>query len=72
MIPLVAKDNLADYIDVFCEKGYFSVADMEYILNASKAYNLIPKVHVNQFNSIGGIEISSNNANATSLLLFFP
>ena len=55
MIPLVAKDNLADYIDVFCEKGYFSVADMEYIVNASKAYDLIPKVHVNQFNSIGGI-----------------
>ena len=55
MLPKVAAENLADYIDVFCEKGYFSVADMERILSEGKKYNLIPKVHVNQFNSIGGI-----------------
>src|SRR5690606_30720563 len=55
MIPKIAKEKLAEYIDLFCEEGYFSVADMERILSEGKKYNLIPKVHVNQFNSIGGI-----------------
>ncbi|WP_310992160.1 imidazolonepropionase [Aequorivita marina] len=56
MLPKVAEEKLADYVDIFCEKGYFSVADMERMLTEGKKYNLIPKVHVNQFNSIGGIE----------------
>ncbi len=55
MLPKVAEEKLAEYVDVFCEKGYFSVADMERVLEEGKKYNLIPKVHVNQFNSIGGI-----------------
>ncbi|MCB0468749.1 MAG: imidazolonepropionase [Aequorivita sp.] len=55
MIPRVAREKLAEYVDIFCEEGYFSVADMERILSEGKKYNLIPKVHVNQFNSIGGI-----------------
>ena len=55
MLPKIAKEGLADYIDVFCEKGYFSVEDMERIINAGKHYGLIPKVHVNQFNIIGGV-----------------
>ena len=55
MLPKIAKEGLADYIDVFCEKGYFSVEDMERIVNAGKHYDLIPKVHVNQFNIIGGV-----------------
>jgi len=55
MLPKIAKEGLADYIDVFCEKGYFSVEDMERIVNTGKHYGLIPKVHVNQFNIIGGI-----------------
>ncbi|SDX42047.1 imidazolonepropionase [Aequorivita viscosa] len=55
MMPKVAEEKLAEYVDVFCEKGYFSVADMERVLEEGKKYNLIPKVHVNQFNSIGGI-----------------
>lgn len=55
MLPKIAEEKLAEYIDVFCEEGYFSVADMERILSEGKKYNLIPKVHVNQFNSIGGI-----------------
>lgn len=55
MIPQVAKEGLADYIDIFCEKGYFSVEDMELVVNAGKQYGLIPKVHVNQFNIIGGV-----------------
>lgn len=55
MLPKVAEEKLAEYVDVFCEKGYFSVADMERVLEEGKKHNLIPKVHVNQFNSIGGI-----------------
>jgi imidazolonepropionase len=55
MLPLVAKENLAEYVDIFCEKGYFSVEDMERVVNAGKEHGLIPKVHVNQFNIIGGV-----------------
>ena len=57
MLPKVAEENLADYIDVFCEKGYFSLKDTERILIAGKAYNLIPKIHVNQFNAFGGVAL---------------
>ena len=56
MIPQVAKEGLAEYIDVFCEKGYFSVEDTDRILEAGRQYGLRPKIHVNQFNSIGGIK----------------
>lgn len=56
MLPKVAKEKLADYVDIFCEEGYFSVEDMKRLLEAGKKYKLIPKVHVNQFNSIGGIQ----------------
>lgn len=55
MLPKIAEEKLAEYVDIFCEEGYFSVADMERILTEGKKHNLIPKVHVNQFNSIGGI-----------------
>jgi len=56
ILPIVKEENLADYIDVFCEKGYFSVPQMEQILEAGFKYGLKAKVHVNQFNSIGGIQ----------------
>ena len=63
MLPKIAAENLADYIDVFCETGYFSVNEMEELLKAGKKYGLIPKVHVNQFNSIEGIKTAvANNA----------
>ena len=55
MMPRIARDKLADYVDVFCEKGYFTVEDTERILIEGAKYNLIPKIHVNQFNAIGGI-----------------
>ena len=57
IMPVISKEKLADYVDIFCEKGYFSVADTEFILKAGKKYGLVPKIHVNQFNSIGGIEV---------------
>ena len=66
MLPQIANENLADFIDAFCEVGYFSVEDTNRILTAGKKYGLEPKVHVNQFNSIGGIEISTKH-NALSV-----
>ena len=56
MLPVIARDKLADYIDVFCETGFFSPEEMERICNAGLASGLQPKLHVNQLNSIGGIE----------------
>ena len=66
MIPEIAKEKLADYIDVFCEKGYFTTVETDQILKAGRKYGLIPKIHVNQFNSIGGIKVGVNN-NALSV-----
>ena len=56
MIPQIAKEQLADFIDVFCEIGYFSVEETEQIMAAGIQFGLIPKIHVNQFNAIGGIK----------------
>ena len=57
MLPKIAEEQLATYIDVFCEKGYFSLNDTERILAAGKQYGLIPKIHVNQFNAFGGVGV---------------
>jgi imidazolonepropionase len=56
MLPEIAKQKLADYVDVFCETGYFSVEETEKIMQVGIEYGLTPKIHVNQFNSIGGIQ----------------
>ena len=56
MLPEIYSQQLADYIDCFCEEGYYSVEQMSRILEAGEKFDLRPKVHVNQFNSIGGIE----------------
>lgn len=66
MLPIVVREELADYIDVFCEKGYFTVAQTERILKAGIKAGLRPKVHVNQFNAFGGIKASVEN-NALSV-----
>lgn len=55
MMPRIAEEKLANYVDIFCERGYFTVEDTERILIEGKKYSLIPKIHVNQFNAIGGI-----------------
>ena len=63
MLPKIAKAGLADYIDIFCEEGYFSVADTNRLLLEGKKYDLIPKIHVNQFNALGGVAAGvTNNA----------
>ncbi len=56
MLPNIHKEELADYIDVFCETNYFNVHELDRILEAGAKFNLKPKVHVNQFTSIGGIQ----------------
>ena len=66
MLPVIAKEKLADYMDVFCETGFFSPAEMETICRAGMRYGLKPKLHVNQLNSIGGIE-SAIKLNAVSV-----
>jgi imidazolonepropionase len=66
MLPVIAREKLADYIDVFCETGFFSPEETESICKAGMSYGLKPKLHVNQLNSIGGIEMGSK-LNAISL-----
>ena len=66
MLPKITKENLVDFIDIFCEKGYFTFEDTEQILEAAKKYGLRSKIHVNQFNSIGGIKIATKH-NALSV-----
>ncbi|MFM2360210.1 MAG: hypothetical protein RLY16_2203, partial [Bacteroidota bacterium] len=56
MLPVIAQEQLADYIDVFCETGFFSPAEMETICNAGTSIGLRPKLHINQLNSIGGLQ----------------
>ena len=66
MLPAFLKDNLIDFIDVFCEKGYFSTDDTERIVKQGLKYNIRSKIHVNQFNILGGIKIAVEN-NALSV-----
>ena len=58
MLPQIAQEQLAEYIDIFCEEGYFSVKDTVRLLEAAKSYGLIPKTHVNQFTIQGGVKAS--------------
>jgi imidazolonepropionase len=57
MIPMVASEDLADYIDVFCDKGFFSVEETDRILSAGMKYGLRPKIHANELDYSGGIEV---------------
>ena len=66
MLPAIAKEDLADFIDVFCETGYFTVSETEQIMQAGISFGLQPKIHVNQFTAIGGIQAGVNN-NALSV-----
>lgn len=57
MLPVIAGEKLADYIDVFCETGFFSAAETERICLAGMQYGLKPKLHANQLNLSGGVEV---------------
>ncbi|HET9744143.1 MAG TPA: imidazolonepropionase [Chitinophagaceae bacterium] len=56
MLPVIAEERLADYIDVFCETGFFSPGETETICKAGMQYGLKPKIHANQLNLSGGVE----------------
>ena len=57
MLPVIAKEKLADYIDVFCETGFFSPEETETICRAGMRYGLKPKLHANQLSPSGGVEV---------------
>ncbi|RUT78630.1 imidazolonepropionase [Ancylomarina longa] len=57
MIPQVAAEELADYIDVFCDKGFFTVEETDRILNAGMKYGLRAKIHANELDYSGGIQV---------------
>lgn len=57
MIPAVAAEELADYIDVFCDKGFFTVEDTDRLLNAGMKYGLRAKIHANELDYSGGIQV---------------
>lgn len=57
MIPMVAAEELADYIDVFCDRGFFTVEDTDRILNAGMKHGLRPKIHANELDYSGGIQV---------------
>ena len=57
MLPKIAEEDLADYIDVFCEQGFFSVDDTDKLLQAGARYGLKPKIHANQLSVSGGVQI---------------
>jgi imidazolonepropionase len=55
LMPKIAEEGLADFVDVFCEDGYFSVEDTELVMVAGIKHGLVPKIHVNQFTTLGGV-----------------
>ena len=57
MIPQLAAEELAEYIDVFCDRGFFTVEDTDRILNAGMKYGLRPKIHANELDYSGGIQV---------------
>lgn len=57
MLPLVAKENLADFMDVFCDEGFFTVTHTERILEAAAKYGIRPKIHANELSRSGGIQV---------------
>ena len=58
MLPRIAGENLADFIDIFCETGYFDLDDLKQIIEAGGKYGIKAKVHVNQFNSFGAVQLA--------------
>lgn len=58
MLPDFAKDELIDFVDIFCEKNYFSANDTKILCNKASELGIASKIHVNQFNSIGGVKVA--------------
>ncbi|HUS87527.1 MAG TPA: imidazolonepropionase [Bacteroidales bacterium] len=60
MIPAITSEGLAEYIDVFCDKGFFTVEETERILVAGLKHGLTPKIHANELDFSGGIQVGVN------------
>jgi imidazolonepropionase len=58
MLPAIANEGLADYVDVFCERGYYSQEETRQVVEAAAKYGLKPKLHVNQFTNSGGLQLA--------------
>ena len=61
MLPAVAAEGLADYVDVFCEQGFFTVEQTERIFNAASRYGIAPRLHANQLHRSGGVQVGVAN-----------
>jgi len=61
MLPYIADKQLADYIDVFCDEGFFTVKETDYILKKGQEYGLKPKIHANELANSGGVQIGISN-----------
>ena len=59
MLPRIAGEGLADYVDIFCEKGYFDLDDLKQVIEAGDKHGLKAKVHVNQFSTFGAVKMAS-------------
>jgi imidazolonepropionase len=57
MLPIIAKENLADYFDVFCDQGFYTVEEADMLLIAAAKYNLKPKIHANELGYTGGVQV---------------
>jgi len=58
MLPIVAEEKLADFIDVFCDRGFYTIQELEQILEAGIKYGLTPKIHANQLDNIGAVQVA--------------
>ena len=61
MLPQIADENLADYVDVFCDRGFFSPDETSQILETAQKYGLKPKIHANELDYSGGIQVGVKN-----------
>ncbi|MDE7069134.1 MAG: imidazolonepropionase [Alistipes sp.] len=61
MIPAVAKEGLAEFVDVFCDQGFFTVEETEKIMRAGAEYGLVPKIHANELAVSGGVQVGVRN-----------
>ena len=61
MMPKISEEKLVEFVDIFCETGYFTVEDTDLILRAGIKNGLTPKIHVNQFTAIGGVKAGVKN-----------
>jgi imidazolonepropionase len=57
MIPAIAQERLADYIDVFCEQGFFSPGETERVVERGKKFGMKPRIHANQLHRSGGVQV---------------